>query len=267
MTVGLAERRLVTGDRQYDELMRELGHFILKLQHRDGGFDVAWSLAADAPITGQTSRYYPGEALWALALLEEAFPEGEWDVAARQALDYLVTKRDSLEHVKFPPLADQWLAYGLAEMAEWGLTDRQVEHARKLAGRFGLFVRTESQREGSSLGHLVRGPDTRAAGMGTWVEGLASLWRLASIDERFADLEPKLEERLACSAGILVTRQIDREAAEESVNPTLLEGAWISRGETRMDDQQHALSGLLYTLKALDDRAQRAPTAPVLPIP
>jgi hypothetical protein len=99
------------------------------------------------------------------------------------------------------------------------------------------------------------------------VEGLASLWRLASIDERFADLKPKLEERLACSAGILVTRQIDREAGLESVNPTMLEGAWISRGETRMDDQQHALSGLLYALNALDDRARRAPTAPVLPIP
>jgi hypothetical protein len=264
MTVSLAERRLATGDSEYDDLMRELGRFMVALQRSDGNFAVAWDLQNDAPVEG-TSRYYPGEALWALALLHEAFPAEGWDEAARRDLDYLVHRRDTVEDVSFPPLADQWLAYGLAEMAPWGLDEGHIEHARRLAARFGLFVRSEAQREHGSLGRLVRGPEARASGLGTWVEALASLWRLASTDDRFSDLEGKVKDRLVCSAGILAARQIDASAAAKSPRPGLMQGAWFGLGETRMDDQQHALSGILYTLDALDGDAERAPLAPVLP--
>jgi hypothetical protein len=266
MTVSLAERRLATGDTQYDALMRELGRFMVSLQREDGNFAVGYDLAADAPIDG-TSRYYPGEALWALALLHEAFPGEGWDEAAWKDLDYLVHNRDQLEGVPFPPLPDQWLAYGLAEMAPWGLDEDHVAHARRLAGRFGLLVRTESQRQGSALGSLVRGRDSRAAGVGTWVEALSSLWRLANTDERFAELETKVESRLACSAGILTARQVDAEEAVGFPRPGLMQGVWFTRGETRMDDQQHALSGLLYTLDALAGDTQRAPETPVFTSP
>jgi hypothetical protein len=264
MTVALAERRLATGDSGYDDLMHELGRFMLALQRDDGGFAVAWDLGADAPVQAP-SRYYPGEALWALDLLHEAFPSEGWDAPARRDLDFLVTLRDDLEDIPSPPLPDQWLAYGLAEMAPWGLDDSHLEHAGKLAGRFGLLVRTEAQRQGSRLGRIVRGPEARAAGLGTWVEGLGSLWRLASTDARFARFEPKLKQRLVCSAGILAARQVDASDAAEYARPGLMQGAWLSRGETRMDDQQHALSGLLYTLDALAGDPQRAPETPVLP--
>jgi hypothetical protein len=267
MTVGLAERRLVVGDHQYDELMHELGRFMLALQRDDGGFEVSWDLRADTPTTGQTSRYYPGESLWALTLLTQAFPDEGWDIAARRALDYLVTQRDEQDDVSFPPLTDQWLAYGLAEMAHWGLTDDQLAYARSLAGRFGVFVRSEAQRQDGKLGRLVRGRESRGAGLGTWVEALGSLWRLSSTDERLADLKPKLKERLVCSAGILAARQADKETADKSQAPAMVEGAWFAQGETRMDDQQHSLSGLLYTLDALEGNAQRAPATPVLAPP
>jgi hypothetical protein len=267
MAVGLAERRLVTGDRQYDGLMHEVGRFLLALQRDDGGFNVGYSRTADAPVTGRTSKYYPGESLWALALLAEAFPDEGWDVAARKALDFLVTKRDEVDDVSYPPFPDQWLAYGLAEMSEWGLNDDALAYARRLAGRFGLFVRTAAQREGSAIGRLTRGRKARAAGLGTWVEGLSSFWRLASTEDDLADLESKIKERLVCSAGILTVRQANEAAAAASRDPALVEGAWISRGETRMDDQQHALSGLLYTLNAIDGKVERVAALPVLPRP
>jgi hypothetical protein len=265
MTVSLAERRLATGDTRYDGLMHELGGYMLALQRDDGNFALAWDLSADAPVAG-TSRYYPGEALWALALLHEAFPGEGWDDAARRDLTYLITSRDDEAGFTFQPLPDQWLSYGLAEMAPWGLEDDALAHARRLAGRFGLLVRSEAQRQGSDLGRLVRGHRTaRAAGLGTWVEGLSSLWRLSTEDDRFAGLEAKIHERLVCSAGILAGRQVNASEAAESPRPGLMQGAWFARGETRMDDQQHALSGLLYTLDALDGDAERAPETPVLP--
>jgi hypothetical protein len=259
MVVSLAERRLATADAQYDGLMREVGRYLRALQRDDGGFHVAWQIDADVPDTVGTSRYYPGEALWALALLHEAFPGEGWDSHARDALNFITTRRDDVEDVDFPPLADQWTAYGLAEMVEWGLTDQQIDYARDLAGRFGLLVRTASQREGSWYGSLVRGEDARASGVGTWAEGLAGLWRVAANDDRLADIKNKTEERLHCIAGILADRQFDAEEAADYASPGLVEGAWFHDGETRMDDQQHAFSGITYALDALAEHRMREP--------
>jgi len=263
MLVAVAERRLATADPQHDELMRELGRFIVALQRGDDGFYVAWLPAERAPQLEGTSRFFPGEAFWALALLHEAFPGEGWDGPARLAADFLTTRRDEVEDVSFPPLADQWTAYGLAEMVEWGLDDHHVAYARRLAERFGFLIRMEAQRQGSALGTLLRGGEIRAAATGTWVEGMAALWRLASVDERLADLRPEIKERLACAGGILAEQQVSGEESANYAEPGLVDGAWFIGGETRMDDQQHAFSGLLYTVDALDDRIQREPDAPM----
>lgn len=262
MLVSLAERRLATGDPVHDGLMRELGRFLVAMQRPDGGFHVAWVVGEGEPDRIGTSKYYPGEALWALALLHEAFPAEGWDRPAWLALDFVTMRRDEVEHVDFPPLADQWAAYGLAEMAEWGLSDAHIDYARRLAARFGLVTRVEAQREGDPLGTLLRGRKTRAAGMGTWVEAMGSLWRLASTDERMADLRPKLEERLACAASIMAARQVREDDARRYARPELARGAWFRAGLTRMDDQQHAFSGLRYAADAQRGRTQREPDAP-----
>ena len=265
MVVSLAERRLATGDDQYDELMREVARYLTALQRDDGGFHIGWDVSADAPDTYGTSRYYPGEALWALALMHEAFPGEGWDEYAWAALEFITERRDDVEDVDFPPLPDQWASYGLAEMVEWGLTEQQVDYARRLAGRFGLLVRTESQRQGSWYGSELRGRDARASGVGTWAEGLAGLWRVAAQDDRLADVKDKIEGRLHCVAGILADRQYTPEEAADYARPGLVEGAWFRNEETRMDDQQHAFSGIIYALDALAEHTDRAPEEPVFP--
>ncbi len=209
------------------------------------------------------SRYYPGEALWALALLHEAFPGEGWDVAARDAARFLTTLRDEVEDVPFPPLPDHWTAYGLAEMAEWGLSDGEIEYARGMAERFSMLIRTEAQREDSGLGTMVRGRKSRAAGVGTWAEGMSAIWRLSSADARLADIRGDVEERLRCVAGILAARQRTAADAASSPRPELAEGAWFRDDVTRMDDQQHAMSGLTYAADAFDGRTRREPGATV----
>jgi hypothetical protein len=264
MLVSLAERRLAFHDPQYDDLMRELATFITELQRKDGGFHIAWDLRDDEPDTYGTSRYYPGEALWALALTHEAFPDEGWDEPARKALVFITTLRDEVEDVDFPPLADQWAAYGMGEMAEWGLSDQQIDYAGRLAERFGLVVRTEAQREGSWYGNMMRGRKARASGVGTWAEGLAGLWRLSMFDERMADDREAIKDRLVCVAGILAERQTTADEADEYAQPEIANGAWFQRGETRMDDQQHAFSGILYAIDAIRGNPVREP---VLPFP
>jgi hypothetical protein len=93
------------------------------------------------------------------------------------------------------------------------------------------------------------------------VEGLASLWRLASADERLSDLRPKIVKRLRCSSGILAERQVSAGESDRYDAPERARGAWFRDGRTRMDDQQHALSGLIYALDAIEGRTEREPDA------
>jgi hypothetical protein len=263
MTAGLAERRSATGETLHDDLMRQLGRFMLALQRDDGGFYVSYSLRSDAPVIGPTSRYYPGEATWALALLDKAFPGEGWGDAARRGLDFLTLQRDDLEGTDFPPLPDQWAAYALAEMSGSGLSDEHIEYARRLARRFAFLTRFEAQQQGGGIGGLVRGPNTRAAGAGTWAEGLTALWRLSATDARLADLSSPLRESTRCMAGILTARQVTEEEAARYARPDRVRGAWVEDDSTRMDGQQHAFSGLIYTTDAIEGRSDR--TSPQTP--
>ncbi len=253
MTIALAERRLLTGDQQYDDVMRGLGNFMRFVQRPDGGFHTRWLVADNELDTVSTSRYYPGEALWALALLHEAFPAEGYDQAAWDAADFITLLRDDVEEVKWQPLNDHWGAYGLAEMAEWGLEDHHIAYARQLAGRFSLYTRFEAQREAGGISGWMRGPDQRAASLGTWVEGMAALWRLSTSDERLADIEQDIRDRSVCGAGILERRQQPEDLGG------LIAGGWFIDDVTRMDDQQHAISGLMYTADALEGQTRREP--------
>jgi hypothetical protein len=257
MLAGLAQRRFATGDPRYDALMHELGRFLLLMLQPDGGFLDSWDPARGAPVPGQRSLYSTGEAFWALTLMERAFPGEGWKRAAQAVADYISLQRDTVEHTKFPPWADQWAAYGLSEMVAWPLNDGNVAYARSLAERFGFLVRVEAGRREGLVSRLVRGRRARAAGMGTWVEGLTSLWRIADADPRMRDLEPKIAERALCSAGMLLARQVAPAEAAAYRDPGVARGAWFTEGRTRMDDQQHALSGLLRSRPILDRRERR----------
>ncbi|MBI2766372.1 MAG: hypothetical protein HYX53_10745 [Chloroflexi bacterium] len=258
MLSALAQRRIAMANSapdvaRYDALMREIGRFLLAMQQPDGSFLLAWDVNTNAPDPVQRSKYATGEAFWALALMQRLFPGEGWDVPTQKVADYLSLYRDAYENQKYPPWADQWAAYGLAEMAAWPvapgagpvLNDANIRYARSLAERFGFLVRTESQRRDTWFSDAIRGREARAAGMGTWSEALDSLWRLASLDPRLADMRAKLAERASCAAGMLRDRQLTPEKAQGQPRADVLEGAWFAKGVTRMDDQQHALSGLL----------------------
>jgi hypothetical protein len=106
-----------------------------------------------------------------------------------------------------------------------------------------MLVRTESQKGSWPVAFFD--PRARGGGLGVWVEGLGSLSRVAALDPRLADLREPLNARLQCGAGILAERQQDASDAAKYASPDRVEGAWFRDDVTRMDDQQHALSGLL----------------------
>jgi hypothetical protein len=243
LAAALAQRRAATGDGRYDEQLRAVGRFLRGQMTASGQMLARYDLVAGAPVPGETSQYYTGEAAWAFALMHNLFPTEGWDGPARRVLDYLATQRDEVEDLDYRPWADQWAAYTLAELSPHGLAEHHITYARALAERFGMLVRTESQKDSWPVAFVD--PRARGGGIGVWLEGLGSLSTVAARDPRLADLREPLEERLQCGAGILAERQEVAAEAAAWPAPDLVEGAWFREDLTRMDDQQHALSGLL----------------------
>jgi small neutral amino acid transporter SnatA (MarC family) len=96
---------------------------------------------------------------------------------------------------------------------------------------------------------------------------------VAEADSRLADLRAPLAERATCIAGLAMRGQSDADEARAAAAPDRVRGAWFRDGETRMDDQQHALSALLRTLAIVEatgggDAAGRAGSVvPAQPAP
>ncbi len=228
--VALAHRRILTNDERFDAEMRALGRFLLGQQLPDGGMLNYWDPQTQTPVPDIRSRFATGEAAWGLALLHELFPQENWDEPVWAIMDYLATERDIAEELWPPPWPDQWAAYALAEMVEWGLAPQHLEYAQSLAGRFSQMIRWDSQRQGlANISHL---PMPRGGGYGTILEGLGALAWLWQHEPRLTQHEATVNKRLECGAARLIAVQAD-------------DGAWYYDSQSRVDDQQHAISGLL----------------------
>lgn len=250
--VALSERRLLTGDGDYDRELRGLGRFLESQIEQNGAVSERWDRQADRPVFGAYSPFFTGEAYFALARLERLFPGEGWGESADRIGAYLATDRDQAED-RFPPVSDHWAAYGLAETAvRRSLTPVEREYAARLGTIFGPQVRYASQRTESWFTHRTRGRQTLGAGLGTLGEGSMSLWVVSQLDAGSAGLRDAAAARTQCVAWMLVERQVDAGEAAEFDDPLRTSGAWFQFGVTQMDDQQHALSALLGTLPILE---------------
>lgn len=97
----------------------------------------------------------------------------------------------------------------------------------------------------------------RGGGYGVNGEALTRLWHAAQAEPRLSSLQTQLGERAQCVAGLAVD-------AQSRTGSSKVRGAWFRDGETRMDDQQHAMSAILGTIPiaAADDHAGSGRTAP-----
>jgi small neutral amino acid transporter SnatA (MarC family) len=257
LVAGLAIRKEATGEERYDRDLRRIGRFLLSQTEPTGAVLAQYDPVAGAPVAGEYSDYYTGEAYWALALLHRMFPREGWGEAADRIGGYLATARDEVED-NWPALPDHWAAYGAAETVEFPergdppLTEAEVEYGRRQAELFGSATRWVSQQVGP-WGELVRGGDKpRGGGYGVISEALTGWWLVARQEPGMADLEAPIAERAACVAGLAMDQQSDAEDAADAADPERVEGAWFRDGETRMDDQQHALAGLLRTIPIVE---------------
>jgi small neutral amino acid transporter SnatA (MarC family) len=253
LAAGLVIRREASGDTRYDDVLRRLGRFLLAQTEPSGAVLASYDPVRGEPLAGEYSKYFTGEAYWSLTLLHRAFPGEGWREPADRVGAYLASSRDDVED-HWPPIPDHWAAYGMAETVTFPqrgrppLTEDELDYARRQAEMFGVQVRWVSQRLGP-WGALVRGSYVpRGGGYGVISEALTGWWLTAREEPRLADLRQPVAERATCIAALAVRAQSDAEDAAGAARPERVEGAWFSDGETRMDDQQHALAGLLRTI-------------------
>ena len=259
LVAGLAIRREATGEMRYDDLLRRLGRFLQAQTEPSGAVLASYDATRGAPVAGEYSKYFTGEAYWALARLHRVFPGEGWGETADRVGAYLATSRDEVED-HWPPIRDHWAAYGMAETVVFPershppLNEDEVGYARRQAELFGGQVRGISQRYGP-WGGLVRGGYVpRGGAYGVIGEALTGWWLAAREEPRLADLRDAVAERATCIAGLAVSAQSDRTDAADAARPERVEGAWFRDGETRMDDQQHALAALLRTIPIVEAR-------------
>jgi small neutral amino acid transporter SnatA (MarC family) len=259
LVAGLVIRREATGDTRYDDVLGRLGRFLLAQTEPSGAVLASYDPARDAPVAGEYSKYFTGEAHWALALLHRTFPDDGWGETADRIGGYLATSRDDVEGY-WPPIPDHWAAYGQAETIRFRpLTEPEVSYARRQAGLNGVQVRWVGQRLGP-WGALVRGSYVpRGGGYGVMGEALTGWWLTAQEDHRLADLREPVAERASCIAALAVSAQSDAADAANAARPERVEGAWFIDGETRMDDQQHALAALLRTIPIVEANSAGSP--------
>jgi small neutral amino acid transporter SnatA (MarC family) len=268
LAAGLAIRRETTGEERYDRVLRRLGRFLLAQTEPSGAVLAYYDSTRGAPVAGEYSKYFTGEAYWAFALLHRAFPGERWGAAADRVGAYLATSRDEAED-HWPPIPDHWAAYGLSEAVKFPergrppLTGDEVAYARRQAELFGFQVRWISERFGPWGAVARSGYVPRGGGYGVIDEALTGLWLTAREEPRLAGLREPIAARATCIAGLAVRAQSGRDEAARFARPDRVEGAWFRDGETRMDDQQHALDGILRSIPIVGaDEASGADDAP-----
>lgn len=253
LLAGLAIRRAATGDTTHDDLMRGIARFLTVMQFADGSVSSDWRPGV-GPVESH-SLYSTGETAWALSLMDGQFPGEGWGEAAARTIDYMVVDRDRREG-RLSRLPDHWAAHALADLRPELLTDDRVDYARRLAGYFSIRLRFESQRLGTGVNLLMRWYPGTPAGVGTAGEGMGALRRLALADPRLADLVADIDDRIVCTAGLMVDRQVLPDEADRGRRPDLEAGAWFYRGYTQMDDQQHTITALIDALPVLEAREE-----------
>ena len=246
---SLVHRRMATGDRQYDDLISGGARFLVQQQQDNGAPLAFWSRETGQPEPGRYSAFGTGEAMWALALAGNIFPDDGFTEAALRVGDYIVNDRRSQEGLVFR-LPDHWASYAYDELG--GATNSaEARYLKLLATDFAIMTRIESQRTNTNVNQYARWGQALGAGLGALSEGVAGMWRLSDEEPVLMDVRVQLAERLECLAGLMVERQTDASQAAKSNHPELAFGAWFSNDFTQMDDQQHTLSALLSARAAV----------------
>jgi len=232
----------VTKTREHLGTVRKLARWIQLIQSPQGRFLIHKQNFATRKVSGFESNYYPGEAIYALALLYRIDQNNEWLDTAEKAAHYLIYVRDggkSLARLSH----DHWLIYGLKELYLQRPKIIYYDHALKIAEAIVSF-QPKVYSDGED--NLVPARSTSTA---TRMEGLCAAYRLVR------DFGTKKEQDSILKGihkGILfqLSSQVTQEVAEKRKWSQRSVGGFVedwSVPAIRIDCVQHNVSSLVGT--------------------
>ncbi len=258
MVAALVYRRRATGEPVYDDLIRAGARFLLQQQEVNGAVAAFWSREREEPEWGTYGAFATGEAMWALALAGEIFPEDGFTEAARRTGRYIATERRRQEGYVLR-LPDHWASYAF-DALNGGFRPQEVTYLERLAGDFAAMTRLESSRTGQGVQRYLRFGQGLPAGVGALGEGVAGLYRLSERKVALSELRHELRAHLLCIGAMLVERQTTPLQSRTFAEPARVAGAWFRADVTQVDDQQHTLSTLVAVRDALGGSAPSQPS-------
>jgi len=246
--VALLERRRVTQDTRYDELIGELTTFLLSMEIEDepGRYYQSYDALDGQRLLEPDSDYYPGEALLALTRLAQHFPEEPYLEAAKRAADYLVHERDGdIPAAGQIPREDHWLAIALSDLYRLNqdqdyLTVAYLQADSMIENQF----KPDEQFPSELIGASRRGVHNATPPNG---EALVAVWGLAVfLDDKEAIEWVSTAARR--SAQFQMRVQYTEENPQDFPRPDRMVGAWgrnLEDPTVRIDYVQHNISGLI----------------------
>lgn len=244
---GEGERKGLTRE-EATRLRDSLATRVVAMQREDGSFESYFKYSPEAFYSERPSRFYPGEAIYALAVTHTRTGDPRWLAAASHGAEALYAQREKERRAGDPPL-DAWLLKGIAEIYRAQPEKRLLQRAYVLADTILDFQHTRNSAIHPTHvgGYGVPGELPWGAGTAALNEGVVAAAEMALR----ADDRPRARRYLdaaTASARFQLRHQYRPQDAYYLPSPTRAIGGFrfhLLSDEIRIDTVQHNISSLL----------------------
>ncbi|MBU1238455.1 hypothetical protein KJ865_01985 [Myxococcota bacterium] len=252
--LAIAEYRLATGDKTYDNLGRNLANFLLFMQRKDGSFRHMYDVKNHRAIENMQLLYYAGEASLALAKSYRAWGEKAYVDAAAKGIDDLIGPQMKQLPFRFAFGEEHWTCQ--AARAVW--PDYKKKAYLTYCLNFADYIGRQQWKDGeSAFPDFVGGYGftpvlpPHANGSGSRTEANVSTWELSRFH---GSPSGAVERQIKRAISHILRHQRRPENCWLCANPEHAAGAVPTSPielETRIDTVQHTTTGLIRAYDAL----------------
>ena len=237
--------RQLTGTTEFDELLRKLANMILFLQkkYNTGQYKSTYVYRGDYEYeknSGWESKIYPGEALYALANMYQAFGDARYKQSMDWALEFYY--REKWKSHAFLP----WTISAFVSLYEQTGEQKYADYVFFLSDQLLTQQNLDGDDEAYGSFHGVPSANT-----GSYMEGLGDAIHLARLigDERRLRLYP---ERAKMGYRWLLMLQYTESDTVGLKRPDMALGGLrktLTGSQLRIDNTQHTISGFAKGLR------------------
>ena len=242
--------RQLTGTTEFDAILVKLANMILFLQEKynTGQYKSTYVYRGDyehEKNSGWESRIYPGEALYALAGMYQAFGDPLYKQSMDWALEFYYGEKWK-SHAFIP-----WTISAFTSLYEQTGEGEYADYVFFLADQLLTQQNLDSDDEVYGSFHGVPSANT-----GSYMEGLGDAIHIARLvkDEKRLRL---YQERAKMGYGWLLILQYKKSDAAALKRPNLAQGGFrntLTNSQLRIDNTQHAISSFAKGLRFIYEK-------------